>query len=372
MLNTLLTQRNITIGLSLLALGFGCYFFNDIVAYVLIAWVLSLLGRPMFVFFLTYLRISRFSISRGGAAMLTLCVFILLILGVFAIFVPIVVMQANTLSGIDYPAMAKALQEPFGYFDGKAHEWGLLPAGQTASEKVFQSLSQFFTPSAISHFFGNVISAAGNLSIGFVSVLFICFYFLTDSKLFNQIMMVIVPRGYESQANTAIHDSVELLYRYFRGLVVQILFVAIFVTSLLAILGVPNAVLIGVLTALLNVVPYIGPIVSTCISVLLTISSTLELDFFSQVVPMLAKVAIVIGSMQLLDNFIVQPYIFSNSVMAHPLEIFFVVMMGAQIGGIIGMVIAIPVYTVLRVIAHQFWSQYKVVGHLTSRLNDDK
>ena len=360
-----------TIGLSLLALGLMCYYFSEIVAYILIAWVLSLLGRPMFVFFLTYLRIGRFAINRAGAAMLTVVIFILLMLGIIGLFVPVVVMQANTLSGIDYPAMAKALQEPFNYFDGKAHAWGLLPNGQTASEKLFQSLANYFTPSAISDMFGRLIGTASSIAIGIVSVLFISYYFLTDSRLFSQIMEAIVPRGYENQVNSAIHDSVTLLYSYFRGLILQILFVAVFVTTFLAVFGVPNALLIGVFTALLNVIPYIGPIVSAFIAVLLTISSTLQLDFFGQVIPLLFRVGIVIAVMQTLDNFLVQPYIFSKSVQAHPLEIFFVVMVGAQIGGITGMVIAIPVYTVLRVIARQFWRKYKLVEQLTGHLNED-
>ena len=81
--------------------------------------------------------------------------------------------------------------------------------------------------------------------------------------------------------------------------------------------------------------------------------------------PMLSKVVIVFGAMQLLDNFILQPWIFSNSVLAHPLEIFIVILMGAQINGIIGMVLAIPVYTVLRVIARAFLSEFKLVQKIT-------
>ena len=69
--------------------------------------------------------------------------------------------------------------------------------------------------------------------------------------------------------------------------------------------------------------------------------------------------------MQLLDNFILQPNIFSKSVNAHPLEIFIVVLMGAKIGGIIGMVVAIPIYTVLRVLAKVFLSEFKVVQSIT-------
>ena len=73
--------------------------------------------------------------------------------------------------------------------------------------------------------------------------------------------------------------------------------------------------------------------------------------------------------MQLLDNFILQPQIFSASVKAHPLEIFICVLVGAKIGGILGMVLAIPVYTVLRVIAKVFLSEFKIVQKITGGMD---
>jgi predicted PurR-regulated permease PerM len=223
----------------------------------------------------------------------------------------------------------------------------------------------------VSNFFSSAVAAAGNVAIGLVSVFFIAYYFLIDSKLFNGIITTVVPRSYEANASHAINESVSLLFSYFRGLLLQVAFVAVYVSGLLFVLGVPNALLIGVLTALLNVIPYVGPIISSVIAGLLTVSSSLGMDFFAEIVPLLLKVAGVIATMQVLDNFIVQPYIFSKSVQAHPLEIFFVVMIGAQVAGITGMIIAIPVYTVLRVFARVFWSEYKIVQRLTGHLDDD-
>ena len=71
---------------------------------------------------------------------------------------------------------------------------------------------------------------------------------------------------------------------------------------------------------------------------------------------------------QMLDNFLLQPNIFSKSVKAHPLEIFIVVLMGAKIGGVAGMVLAIPAYTVLRVLLKVFFSEFEVVKRLTSSI----
>ena len=70
----------------------------------------------------------------------------------------------------------------------------------------------------------------------------------------------------------------------------------------------------------------------------------------------------------LIDVFIFQPYIYSNSVKAHPLEIFIVILMAGHIGGIVGMLVAIPAYTVVRVFAKEFFSNFKVVKKLTDRM----
>lgn len=72
--------------------------------------------------------------------------------------------------------------------------------------------------------------------------------------------------------------------------------------------------------------------------------------------------------MQIIDNFVLQPIIFSKSVKAHPLEIFLVVLIGAKLGGILGMVLAIPLYTVFRVIGKVFLSEFKVIQNLTRNI----
>jgi predicted PurR-regulated permease PerM len=72
--------------------------------------------------------------------------------------------------------------------------------------------------------------------------------------------------------------------------------------------------------------------------------------------------------MQMTDNFVLQPFIYSNSVKAHPLEIFIIILIAAKLGGITGMIIAIPAYTVIRVVAKEFLNQFKIVQKLTNSM----
>lgn len=414
---------------SLLLVGFFVYLFSDLVAYILVAWVISMIGAPLARFF----RKSKY-ISNGMSAILTLFVFGLGFLLLLRIFIPPLSEQARNLASIDYNQVAKNLEEPLNDWE----EWlggnGILTmpiselekniqepekptvvtqvvdldslllannlgdslspnqnitllvnvnanhiednsqAEQMApDESLFDQLQQklfsFLDPSFIPKLFSNVVGTLSNAIIGLFSVLFIAFFFLQEQKMFNNIISSLVPDEYEAQTLNAIKESSDLLIRYFSGILVQMTAITLFVSILLSVLGVKNALLIGFFAALMNVIPYVGPILGAGFAFLITISSNLDHSFYNEMLPLLGKIAAVFGVMQMLDNFILQPNIFSRSVKAHPLEIFFVVLMGAKIGGVGGMVLAIPAYTVLRVVAREFLSQFKIVQSITKGLD---
>ncbi|KXK39096.1 MAG: permease [Bacteroidetes bacterium OLB9] len=145
-------------------------------------------------------------------------------------------------------------------------------------------------------------------------------------------------------------------------------FIAVILSVGLTFFGVKNALLIAFFAAIINVIPYIGPVIGMVFGVLLTISSNTDLAFYSGIMPIIFNVLIMFGIVHLIDNLVLQPNIFSKSVKAHPLEIFIIVMMGAKIGGIMGMVLAIPFYTAFRVIGKVFLSEFKVIHTLTRNL----
>ncbi|MCC7465144.1 MAG: AI-2E family transporter, partial [Saprospiraceae bacterium] len=167
----------------------------------------------------------------------------------------------------------------------------------------------------------------------------------------------------------AVQESSEVLTRYFQGLLIQVLVFALLATVLLWLLGVDNALLIGAFGGTFNVIPYVGPILGMVFGGFITLSSSLSSDL-SLILPMLAKVALVFMVVQAIDNNFVGPLIMSKSVQAHPLEIFVVTLAAAKIGGVVGMVIGIPVYTVLRVVARNFFSHFKIVQRLTEHLDE--
>lgn len=399
------------------------YFFRQIVGYVIIAWVMSMIGAPLVLFLRKY-------IGKTAAAIATLSVYGLVFVLMLYIFIPPLVNQVRQLSRIDFEQVVQTIEEPIKDWENWLIDKGLIVDSvkgeptvlpPSAHEFVYQqdyfldSLYQlkdsslhsnvsinlridasellavrelekqqtedvdFFTklknaivyyinPTRIQGIFTTTFSAFGNILVGVASVFFIAFFFLKEQGLFFEMVKAAVPQEYEEQTRHAIRDISNLLIRYFTGILLQISVITIFVSVTLTLLGIKNGLLIGFFAGLMNVIPYIGPILGAVFGVIITLSSGTDASFYDDVVPQLIKVVAVFGVMQMLDNFILQPNIFSKSVKAHPLEIFLIVLIGAKVGGVLGMILAIPVYTALRVVAKVFLSEFKVVKAITRNL----
>jgi predicted PurR-regulated permease PerM len=364
-----LNRNNIIIGLGLALLALFTWHFSDIVTYVLIAWVLSVVIRPVYIFFRKHLQVGKYHAPKTLSVLFAFTV----VFGLFALigylFVPVILEQAGQLSKVDFNSLATKLETPMVELDRRSHEWGFLKPDQQLSQVLTDQLRSWFKPTMIAEWLQSIVGAAGNLVVGFTSVFFILFYFLSDSRMFTQWMMALVPKGHEGHAKHVVRDSGKALKSYFRGVLMQMLFVTIFLWIGLAIAGIRNALLIAFFGAIMNVIPYVGPIIGAIFGVLLTVSSHLDADFYPTLVFLVGKVVLVFSLMQLTDNFFVSPYIFSRSVEAHPLEIFFVVMISAKLGGVFGMLIAIPCYTILRILARAFLGEYKFVQVMTQGLS---
>jgi predicted PurR-regulated permease PerM len=237
----------------------------------------------------------------------------------------------------------------------------LVEASTNTDQQIKQQLTRVFQPSKISYFFSSFISIASSAAIAVFSILFIAFFFLQEQGLFIQFLQNFVPSRFEDKVQKTVDEVSNLLTRYFGGILLQIAIISTYLLILLSIVGVKNALLIAVFAALINVIPYLGPLIGGAFGIMLTITSSLDLDFYSEMMPLLIKVLLCFMSVQMIDNLILQPFIFSNRVRAHPLEIFIIIMIGAKIGGIVGMVLAIPAYTVIRVIARTFLSEFEII-----------
>jgi len=288
-----------------------------------------------------------------------------LFFGLSYIFIPLIIEQANNLSNVQYEAIFSTLEEPLARLKLKLAEWGFVGDESVTFSDFSSTFSEYFKPAMMGNFFSSIFGIATNFLIGMFSIVFITFFFLREANLFNNGILALVPNEYEEITLNVIADITTMLRKYFGGILLQILIITTLVSLALSILGVKNALLIGFFAALINVIPYVGPLIGAIFAAFIVVSSNLNSDFYEVLMPLLIKVACVFAGMQMIDNFILQPFIYSKSVQAHPLEIFILILVAAKIGGILGMILAIPTYTVFRVIAAQFLSQWKIVRKIT-------
>lgn len=365
-------RRIAIIILSIITIGAVVYFFSDIFAYIIIAWILSMIGEPLMKLFMKikipFIKGRKLKLGRTGSSMLTLLSFVIGFALLIGIFVPLIAEQASNLANVQYDQIYETLQEPINRISKRLMASGLFSADQLSPDMFRNTLSDLFKPSFISDLVSNIFSLAGNVLIGVFSILFITFFFLKEENLFSNFILALVPDNLEDETLVVLEDISKMLRKYFGGIILQISIITILVTLGLSILGVENALLIGFFAGVINVIPYVGPIIGALFGILITISSNLNVEFYEVLAPLILKVVGVFAAMQLTDNFILQPFIYSNSVKAHPLEIFIIILLAAKLGGILGMILAIPAYTVMRVIAKEFFYQFKFVQKITNSL----
>ncbi|MBE9468690.1 MAG: AI-2E family transporter [Bacteroidetes bacterium] len=363
------TIKYILIFLGVVLLVYALWYFKSIVAYILISAVLSLVGHPI-VQFLTKLRIKNFRLSQTLSATITLIFLWVVFLSFFRFFIPLIINEANELSSININGLIQNLQNPIEKVQEIFNKFQIGADDQSIQEYLTTKFIEIFSISKLSSFFGSLAGLVGNLLIAFFSISFISFFFLKEQGLFTEGILAFMPAKKEEGVRHVLHSIKHLLSRYFIGILIEILLIIILVTTGLTIVGINfnHAIVIGLLAGLLNVIPYIGPYIGAFFGIIIGIATNFNLDFYSQLLPLIGYMALVFVIVQLIDNILFQPLIYSSSVKAHPLEIFLVILMAGSLAGIPGMILAIPTYTVIRVVAKEFFSNFKIVDKLTKNI----
>tara|TARA_A100001015_G_scaffold21061_1_gene24015 strand:+ start:2300 stop:3388 length:1089 start_codon:yes stop_codon:yes gene_type:complete len=349
-----------TLKLSLIALGIFIFLkLKILLVYLLLAAVIALIGRPIVIFLKTKLKFGNLL-----ATSITLLLLVSTILGVVSLFIPLVIQQGENLSLLNLNALEEnlnqLLKEISGYFK--------LEESNFKDSASFKSLFNVENLEAIPEFLNYLLSLVGSFTVGLFSVTFISFFFIKDSRLLENAILIFVNYKSEDKLKKSFEKIKNLLSRYFLGLLLQISILLVLYSIILLVFGIKNAFVIAFLCALLNLIPYIGPLFGAFLMMFLTMTSNLEADFSTVILPKTIYVMIGFTIGQLVDNIFSQPYIFSNSVKSHPLEIFIVILAGGTLMGTIGMIVAIPLYTSLRVILKEFLSDNKIVKSLTQNL----
>ena len=351
-----------------------CWYFKNVLIYIIIAFVVSLIGRP-FMHLLRKIKIKKKSAPEWLLAVLTIMLVIFLLTLIVTQIIPLVsniIRNISAINGQDYFG-----SNPI----GKLNDWMIATFPNLDSD--FDITTLFLTKikelvnfSNVSGFVGSVASLVSSAFVGLFSVVFISFFFLKDSTMFERIVCSVVPDKHEQTMAKTLSEIKQLLSRYFVGLLIEVIGVAVvdfLGLWLIARLPASYAISIAFIAGMLNIIPYVGPLMGEAIGVVLGIvlkfGTGVGLDVNIWVFALII-LAIMLAA-QLIDNFIYQPVIYSTSIKAHPLEIFIVLLMAGHIGGTVGMLVAIPAYTVVRVIAIRFFYRFKPIQRLIPDLSEE-
>jgi len=357
-------NRWIIISLMVIIVAFLVWYFSAIVTYVLVAAVLSLIGQPL-VKTLNKIKIGKFHFPNTLSAIITLLVIICTVVALISIFVPIIANQATAISNIDPKTFTEYFKEPLASMHSFLVDYNLISANESIESSISAKILSYASVSQFSDVFGYIFGFAGNVFWAFFAISFTTFFFLKDEKMFFNIIMLLTPIDYQTEVKHILLELRKMLTRYFIGLCLDLFIVITLITVGMMIIGVKNALIIGFFAGIMNVVPYVGPLIGGALGILLGITGNLSPDFYSEIVPMIIKMLCVFVTVNLLDAMVLQPTIYSSSVKAHPLEIFIVIMAAGSIAGIPGMILAIPSYTVIRIVAKEFFSKFRLVQKLT-------
>ena len=358
--------RYLIVAATLAILASLCWYFKSVLVYVIVAFVVSLIGQPV-MRLLRKIRIGGKSAPNGLLAIVT----ILFILGTLILVVtqviPVVtgiVRDAAVLNSVtaDGNPLDRVNDWIVGLFPGLGPDFNIITI-------LMDKLREVTNVSNVTSVISSVTSFVTSLVVGLFSVVFISFFFVRDETLFRKIVSALVPDRMEGKVAKALGDIEGLLSRYFVGLLIEMTGVALLDFLglwLIARLGFSNALGIAFIAGILNIIPYVGPLVGEVVGVVLAVilkygtgvGLGVNIWVFALIV-----LAIMLTT-QLVDNFVYQPLIYSTSIKASPLEIFIVILLAGHIGGVVGMLVAIPAYTVVRVIASRFFPDLKLVKRL--------
>lgn len=348
-------------------IAFMVWYFSGIVTYIVIATLLSLMGNPL-VKRLNKIKIGKRSIPHGLSATITLITMILIFGAFVLLIVPMIIQQANVITSIDVNALVDHYRGTFDTINEFLIQYNVISTGETMAEYIESQLANLLDLAKFTNFFANLVTATGSVLMGAFIILFLTFYFLLEENLMKKAILVLTPDEQTENIERVMHDSKTLLVRYFHGILLEVVIMMTIESAGLLILGVPNAILIGFFGGLMNVIPYLGPIIGAILGIILASLSELSMGNYDQVLMTIITVAAVFAGANMIDNFILQPQIYSRNVKAHPVEVFLVIIIGGKLAGIAGMIMAIPTYTIIKVIAREFAQRMKLVKFLTSKM----
>lgn len=326
---------------ALVVVGIILYNYSTLVAYLVLAMVLSYILDPFVN------RLQRMGLNRTLGITLTLSGVILLIVyistNVIPIFVNEMVELTEDLTVENIEIIAAAIETRL------TENYSFIQPG-FIEENVTQIAADLFDLGKLSGVLSNAVGIFTNIFSAVLVVPFAAFFFLKDGSKIRRDVLQLVPNKYFETTLTLIDKIEKRLSLYFRSVLAQSFLVALTSWLTLSIAGLDNSLSVGISVGIANTIPYFGPLIGYILSIIISI---IETGDFSLVLVCVVAIFIV----QMLDNLVFQPFLFSRSADMHPVAILFIILIGAETAGMLGMLIAIPIATAIKITINQVvWS----------------
>ncbi len=344
------SKRTLTIFAIFLGISLGFYYFQSLFTYLLLSAFVTSLLRPLTEFLASH-AILGIKIPRMIAVLLSLVVLVSFPVLFASMLVPLVSEQANILQKINYQDVLNTFQSPLSSIENFLIQ-NIYPDRKTGFllKELTELTTQFVKSLDFSYILQNILSVTGSVLVYVSAVFFLTFMLLYENNLLRKQFLTVIPNAYFELIVTTLHKIEVLLRSYLLGLMMQIGIFFVVMSISLSIFGVKYAFTIAIFVAIFNLIPYLGVGIGFVFASLVTLSTDTAQahtlwDFAVALGHLLPAFVLAIT----LDSILVQPIIFSKSVKAHPLEIFGAVVAGATLGGGLGMLLAIPIYTTIKV-----------------------
>ena len=366
-----ITPQNIlrvTVGLIITAvILFLVWYFSAVVIYILVSAVLAIMGRPV-VNWLARQHIGKHQLPRWAAASLTLLVIFVVFGSILSLFIPLVFGKINEFAHLDFTSVLASVEQPIARAQAYLQRTFALPTTHfSLTDTLVENLKQLVNYNTLNSTFTSIASTALSALVAVFSIAFITFFFLKEDGLFYAMVKAMFPERLQMNVERALDSITVLLSRYFTGIITESLVLMVIISTAMILFGMKtdNALLIGLIMGVMNVIPYAGPLMGGIISMFIGIVTPIEgMTVASTVITICCTLFCIKG----FDDFVLQPTIYSERVKAHPLEVFLVILVAGYMAGILGMLLAIPSYTVLRVLAKEFFSEFSLVQKLTQNI----
>lgn len=343
-MRNLTLERVVRFGLGAAALvivGFILYKYSSLVVYAILAIVLSYILDPVVN------RLQRMGLNRTIGITLTLSAVILLIVyistNVIPLFVDEMIELTENLTVENIEMIAGAIENRL------RTDYSFIPP-DIIDENLTKVANELFDAGKLSNILSNIAGVFTDIFSAILVVPFAAFFFLKDGSKIRRDVLTLIPNKYFETTLTLIDKIEKRLGLYFRSVLAQSFLVALVSWTTLSIAGLDNSLSVGISVGIANTIPYFGPIIGYILSVIISI---IETGDFSLVLVCLLAIFVV----QMMDNLIFQPFLFSRSADMHPVAILFIILIGAETAGILGMLIAIPIATTVKITINQIsWS----------------